>query len=497
VVADTKGPESLAGIMGGQASAVSDDTTDVYVEAAFWWPTAIAGRSRRFNFSTDAGHRFERGVDAETIPAHIERITALILEICGGTAGPLVDVVSRLPERAPVTLRIARAAKVLGLPVTQAECADAMHRLGLPCVQGEGTITVTPPSWRFDLQIEEDLIEEVIRVLGLARLPATPPIAPVTPVIRREAQRSPHVVRRAIAALGYQETINFSFVEERWERELAGNPDPLRVLNPIAAPLAVMRTSLLGSLVQVLRNNLARRAPRVRVFEIGRVYLRDATSHATLSSVPGLAQPLRAAGLAWGPVDELQWGRADRAVDFFDVKGDVESLLAPRRVTFVADMHPALHPGRCAAVHLEGRVIGHVGELHPKWRQAYELPSAPVVFELDLAAVQARDVPVARPVSRFQAARRDVALVVDERVTHDALVGALESDPGRLVRSATLFDVYRPREGAAEFKPGERSLAVRLELLDDETTLTDERIDEAVAAAVQRAITACGARLRA
>jgi phenylalanyl-tRNA synthetase beta chain len=497
VVADAEGPESLAGIMGGQASAVSDDTTDVYVEAAFWWPAAVAGRSRRFNFATDAGHRFERGVDAETIPAHIERITMLILQVCGGRAGPLVDVVSKLPERPPVALRIERASKVLGLAVTQAECVDVMHRLGLPCTQGEGTITVTPPSWRFDLQIEEDLIEEVIRVLGLDRLPSTPPIAPVTALVRREASRSPHAVRRAIAALGYQETINFSFVEERWERELAGNADPIRVLNPIAAPLAVMRTSLVGSLVQVLRNNLARRAPRVRAFEIGRVYLRAPGAPATLASVPGIAQPLRVAGLAWGPVDELQWGTADRPVDFFDVKGDVESLLAPARATFVAAEHPALHPGRCAAVLLEGRTIGHVGELHPKWKQAYELPSAPVVFELDLDAVQARAVPAAQAVSRFQAARRDVALVVDERVAHDGLVGALEADPGGLVRSATLFDVYRPRPGATDMQPGERSLAVRLELLDDEVTLTDERIDEAVAAAVQRAITACGARLRA
>ena len=497
VVADSQGPESLAGIMGGDATAVSDATTSVYVEAAFWWPAAVAGRSRRFNFSTDAGHRFERGVDAETIPAHVERITQLILDICGGLAGPLNDVVARLPARPPVTLRVARAAKVIGMPVTQEECAGVMKRLGLAYTEAEGTITVTPPSWRFDLQIEEDLIEEVIRVLGFGRLPDTPPIAPVTARTRLESSRSAHAVRRAVAALDYQETINFSFVEARWEHELAGNADPIKVLNPIAAPLAVMRSSLVGSLVQILRNNLARKAPRVRIFEIGRVFSRDAAVTSTLTSVAGVSQPLRVAGLAWGPVDQLQWGEAERNVDFFDVKGDVEQLLAPRAVTFVAAEHPAMHPGRCAAVVVDGQAIGHVGEFHPRWRQGYELPSAPVLFELDLAAVQARDVPQAQPLPRQQAARRDLALVVQEHVKHDALMAALRDDATGLVRSATLFDVYRPKADAADFAAGERSLAVRLELLSDDATLTDEIIDAAVASAIARATAACGARLRA
>lgn len=501
VVADSQGPESLAGIMGGAATAVSDDTTSVYVESAFWWPQAVAGRSRRFNFSTDAGHRFERGVDAETVVAHLERITRLILDVCGGRAGPVRDVVTRLPARPPVTLRVARAAKVIGMPVTLEECAGVMKRLGLAYIEnpseGEGTLTVTPPSWRFDLQIEEDLIEEVIRVLGLARLPDTPPIAPVTARVRLEASRSSHAVRRAVAALDYQETINFSFVEARWEAELAGNADPIKVLNPIAAPLAVMRSSLVGSLVQILRNNLARKAPRVRIFEVGRVFSRAPDVVATLSTVAGVAQPMRVAGLAWGPVDTLQWGAAERNVDFFDVKGDVESLLAPRAVTFVAAEHPALHPGRCAAVVVHGQTIGHVGELHPRWRQGYELPSAPMLFELDLEAVQARDVPLAKPLARQQAARRDLALVVQESVRHDAMMAALRADDSGLVRSATLFDVYRPAAGAADFAVGERSLAVRLELLSDDRTLTDDLIDHAVAAAIARATAACGARLRA
>ena len=275
VIADDEAVESLAGIMGGEGTAVSDDTRNVYVEAAFWWPEAVAGRSRRYNFTTDAGHRFERGVDPALTVEHIERITELILAVCGGDAGPMDDQAVALPERTPVSLRIERASKVIGIPVTQSQCAEVFERLGLAFTQAPGRLTVTPPSWRFDLLIEEDLIEEVIRVIGYPTLPDTPPVAPVTARSCTESRRSAHALRREMAACGYQETINFSFVEERWERELAGNSRPVGVLNPIASQLAVMRSSLIGSLVNVLRYNLARKATRVRVFELGRVFMRD------------------------------------------------------------------------------------------------------------------------------------------------------------------------------------------------------------------------------
>ncbi len=496
VIADDRQVESLAGIMGGQATAVSDTTCNVYVEAAFWWPDAVAGRSRRFNFSTDAGHRFERGVDPATTVAHIERITQLIVDICGGQPGPMDDQTARLPERQPVSVRVARAAKILGLPLTQAQCAEVFTRLGLPHTQSEGVITVTPPAWRFDLAIEEDLVEEIIRVLGLHLLPNTPPQASITPRVQSESRASAWALRHRLAGLGYQETINFSFVEERCELELAGNADPIRVLNPIAAPLAVMRSSLLGSLVQVLKTNLARRTARVRVFEVGRVFRRDPAVTDTLASVAGVDQPQRVAGLAYGSVDELQWGRPEQGVDFFDVKGDVQALLAPHTLTFVPDTHPAMHPGRCARVEMQGLVVGHVGELHPRWRQSWELPQAPVLFELDLAAALQRGLPRFEALPRQQVAIRDVALIAAEGIRHDALRAALLADPQGLVRSAVLFDIYRPAAGAAGFAPGERSLAIRLELLDDETTLTDERIEAAVAAAVQRCAAACGTRMR-
>ncbi|MFN7727435.1 MAG: phenylalanine--tRNA ligase subunit beta [Rubrivivax sp.] len=497
VIADDQGLESLAGIMGGDSTAVGDDTQNVYVEAAFWWPEAVAGRSRRFNFSTDAGHRFERGVDPALTVEHIERITQLIIDICGTDqtqCGPMDDQVLNLPQAKPVTLRVARAARVIGIPVTQAQCADVFRRLGLQFSEGQGTLTVLPPSWRFDLAIEEDLIEEVIRVIGYDKLPSTPPIAPVTARVRAEAQRSPSGLLRAVAALDYQETINFSFVEARWEAELAGNADPIRVLNPIAAPLAVMRSSLLGSLVAVLRHNLARKAGRVRVFELGRVFRRDASATDGPLAVAGVVQPRRIAGLAYGPAEPVQWGAKERQVDFFDVKADVQALLAPRTAVFVADTHPALHPGRCARIEVDGVAVGFIGELHPKWRQAYELPQAPVLFELDVEAALTLGLPQFSSLSRQQAVTRDLALVVADGVAHDALVASLSADP--LVRSALLFDVYKPQQPVAGIGEGERSLAVRLELLDPETTLTEERIEAAVAAAVARVQTAFAARLR-
>ncbi|MCR5865078.1 phenylalanine--tRNA ligase subunit beta [Aquincola sp. J276] len=496
VIADAQAVESLAGIMGGDATAVSDETKNVYVEAAFWWPKAVAGRSRRFNFSTDAGHRFERGVDPALTVEHIEHITRLIIDICGGEAGPIDDQQPRMPQREAVQLRVARAAKVIGMPVTQAQCADVLRRLGLPFTEAEGVLTVTPPSHRFDLQIEEDLIEEVIKVLGYTQLPDTPPLAPVTARVRPEARRGSHALRRAVAALGYQETINFSFVEARWEQELAGNADPIPVLNPIASPLSVMRSSLIGSLVAVLQYNLARRAQRVRIFELGRVFRRDASVTDTLTTVAGVSQPMRLSGLAYGPAQPLQWGVAERAVDFFDVKADVEALLAPRRATFVAAEHPALHPGRSARIELDGQPIGWIGELHPKWRQGYDLPQAPVLFELDAEALAAQVVPSFQSIPRQQSVWRDLALVVKDTVAHDALIGAITDDASGLVRHAQLFDIYKPKAPTADIAADERSMAVRVELLDDSATLTDERVDTVVAGIVERLGSRLQARLR-
>lgn len=497
VIADDRQVESLAGIMGGDATAVSDETRNIYIEAAFWWPQAVQGRSRRYNFSTDAGHRFERGVDPSLTVEHIEHITRLVLEICGGEAGPMDDQVLSLPEPRPVSLRVARAAKVIGMPVSQQQCLEAFERLGLPARAADGTVTVTPPPYRFDISIEEDLIEEVARIVGYEQLPTTPPLAPITARLPRESRRSRFAVRRLLAALGYQETINFSFVEERWERDLAGNADPIRLLNPIASQMSVMRSTLLGSLLQVLRFNLDHKAERVRVFEVGRVFVRDPAVATGESTVRGVRQPMRIAGLAFGEADGLQWARKGPGADFFDVKGDVEAMLSPCAGVFRAATHPAMHPGRCASIEIDGRVVGFVGELHPRWRQAWDLPQAPVLFELDLDAVLAREVPTFAPVPRFQPAQRDIAVIVSDTVSHAALMDAIHSaDTGGLLREALLFDVYKPKQAGTGMAAGEKSLAVRLTLASGEATLTDEQIESAVRAVVDGIGDRLGGRLR-
>jgi phenylalanyl-tRNA synthetase beta chain len=499
VIADEAQVESLAGIMGGDATAVSDSTRNVYVEAAFWHPQAIQGRSRRYNFSTDAGHRFERGVDASLTALHIEHITRLIQSICGGDAGPIDDQVVAVPERQPVTLRASRAARVIGMPLSADDCHRALARLGLDVkVQGD-CLTVQPPPHRFDLAIEEDLIEEVVRIIGYENLPTTPPLAPIVARPVTESRRSRFAVRRLLAGLGYQETINFSFVEEAWERDLAGNTNPVRLLNPIASPMSVMRSSLMGSLLQVLRHNLDRKAERVRVFELGRVFLRDASVVTTDSTVRGVHQPMRVAGLAFGDIQGLQWGRRGQgAGDFFDIKGDVQALLAPGQAQYRAASHPALHPGRCAGVWIDGVQVGVLGELHPRWRQQWELPGAPLLFELDLEAVLARRVAAFEPVARVQPSERDLAIIVADTVSHDALLAAVRAaDTGGLLQDAFLFDLYKPAQAVTGIAAHEKSLAVRLSLGRAASNLTDEEIETAVQAIVARVGRDVGGRLRA
>ena len=358
-----------------------------------------------------------------------------------------------------------------------------------------------PPSYRFDLQVEEDLIEEVIRVIGYEKLPTTPPQAPITPKLRPEAQRNPYAVRRELAALGYQETINYSFVEERWEHELAGNASPIRLLNPIASQMSVMRSSLLGSLLNVLKFNLDRKASRVRVFEVGRVFLRDAAVQETDSTVQGFSQPMRVAGMAYGAVHALQWGQKDTASDFYDVKGDVEALLGPQPVTFEPAEHPAMHPGRCARVLLNGQAIGFVGELHPRWRQSYDLPQAPVMFELDWEAVLCRPVPQFAPVAKNQFIERDIAVIVKESVTHDQLLAAVRSAPTQgLLRQATVFDIFRPNSKAAQstswLAEDEKSVAIRLQFLNEQNALTDDAIEALRQAILEQLGSSVQARLR-
>jgi len=501
VVAAGDKVESLAGIMGGEGTSVTLDTANVYVEAAFWWPESLAGRARRYRFGSEASHRFERGVDYASIPEHLEFMTRLVLEICGGRAGPLDDQVVALPQRPPVRMRLARCRRVLGVDVPRAEIEDIFGRLGLAYESEDDAVVVTPPSYRFDLHIEEDLIEEVARIHGFERIPDLPPMARADMRVQPETLRGPHALRRMTAALDYQEVINFSFVEEAWERDYAGNADPIRLVNPIASQLAVMRSSLLGGLVANICYNVNRKQSRVRVFELGRVFLRDAAAPDGELSVAGVRQPQRLAGAAWGPAAEEQWGLPTRQVDFYDVKADVQALFGVRAdgLRFVAARHPCLHPGRSARVELDGQPVGWLGEWHPQWVQQAGLPHPPVVFELDLEALSHARMPAPGELSRQPVVVRDLALWVGSDVPAQALLdtvaNAVAADARlAVVRDVRIFDVWRDKNAGAA---AEKSLAFRFWLQDTAVTLDDARVDDCLTRIRESLAAAHGARLRA
>jgi len=494
--------ESLAGIMGGEATSVTLDTQNIYLEAAFWWPQAIAGRARRFKFSSEASHRFERGVDYASIPEHLEFITRLIVDICGGQVGPIDDQIVNLPQRPPVRMRLARCHRVLGVPVTREQVATIFGSLGLDySVEGDDFI-VNPPSFRFDLEIEEDLIEEVARIYGFESIPDVPPMARAKMFSQPEVRRGAHALRRLTAAQDYQEVVNYSFVEADWERDFAGNDNPVRLVNPIASHLSVMRSSLIGGLVANIRHNANRKQSRVRLFELGRVFFRDASAEDGPLQVAGVRQPMKLAGAAWGPAVEEQWGVPTRHVDFFDVKMDVESLFGARgrRLRFEAAAHPALHPGRGARVMLDGKQVGWIGELHPRWAQQADLAHAPVVFELDVDALSEGELPQVRELSRQPVVVRDLALWVDEDVTVqsmlDTVAAAVKADAQlAVVQDARVFDVWRDKAQGSE-PVAEKSLAFRFWLQDTEVTLDEARVADCLARIKEALVAAHGARQR-
>lgn len=502
VIADANGVESVAGIMGGNPSSVTLDTQDIYLESAFWWPTAIQGRARRFNFSTDAAHRFERGVDpAGTVDA-LEFVSGLITQICGGQLGPVDDQVINLPKRADVRLRVARAQKVIGVPLTADVIAGLFDRIGLQYQrEGNEAFVVKAPSYRFDIEIEEDLIEEVARLYGFENIPANPPVAEQRMQGTNEARRSIHKLRHAIAARGYQEVLNFGFIDADTEEKLAGNTNPIKVLNPIASQLSVMRSNLIGGLVQNLRQNLNRKASRVRLFEVGRVFNRNPEAQVGELSIAGYEQPIRVAGLAYGPALPEQWGTPSRSVDFFDVKGDLEALLAPLELKAKTFAHPALHPGRSAELTIKKRgkeiTLGFVGELHPRLQQSYDLPGAPVVFEIDWAAIQDIGLPTISPISKFPAVTRDLAVVVDQSVSVAQLLDAMKAAKQLLVKQIDLFDEFKPTAGRmGGMAENEKSLAFRLTLSDESGTLQDAQIEPVISALLDAMSVKCKARIR-
>ncbi|HZR69189.1 MAG TPA: phenylalanine--tRNA ligase subunit beta [Burkholderiales bacterium] len=495
VIADEKKPVALGGVMGGEATAVTEATTDVFLESAFFSPAAVAGRARRLALASDAAFRFERGVDFAGSVEALERATQLVVEICGGTPGPIGEALERLPERLPVRLRTARAAKIVGVPFTDAQIDALLARLRLRYSGGRGEFTVTPPSYRFDLEIEEDLVEEVARLHGYDNIPSRPPAAPLVMLGDPEARRGVPELKRILAGREYFEVINYSFVDSAWERDFCANADPVALANPIAAQLDVMRSSLAGGLVANLRFNLARKLERVRIFEAGRCFLRsDAADDPRdpARAVPGFRQPMRVGGLAYGLAIAEQWGAPKRRVDFYDVKADVEALLAPRTAAFVKTEHPALHPGRAAAVTLEGEEIGWIGELHPRWQQKYDLPQAPVLFELDAGALLAVGMPAYRQVSKFPPVIRDRAVEVGENVPAEALLAEMNRSRPPVVQEIRLFDFYR----GPGLENGKKSLAFRVVMQDTARTLTDEEADAAMAQLTDLLSAKFGARLR-
>lgn len=492
VIADDAKPLAMAGIMGGEESGITLDTSELFLESAFFAPKAIAGRARRYGFGSDASHRFERGVDFGGVRRAIERATQLIIDISGGQAGPVVEAKASLPARQPVRLRTARAEKVLGLPLGAERIAGLFRGLALSFEQQGDDFLVTPPSWRFDMEIEEDLIEEIARLYGYDNIPSPAPRGRMEMMVQSEAQRPAYRIRQMLADRGYQEVVNFAFVEEAWEADFAAKTaesDLIRLANPIASQMAVMRSNLFGGLVSNLVTNLKRKQSRVRLFEVGRSFHRDAAAQ----PVNGFHQPWKLAGLAFGGALPEGWAGGSRKVDFYDVKGDVEALLAPAHLRFEKLAHPALHPGRAARVLLDGQDIGCIGELHPEWVQKYDLPNAPVLFELDFAAVKLAKVPVYAEVSKFPPVIRDLAIVVDQNVALQTLLDGLKGQISGLIQDIQLFDVYVGK-GVPENK---KSLAFRIVMQDTQRTLQDSEVDAAMQQLVSCFEQAFGAQLRA
>jgi len=480
VIADDDKALALAGIMGGSDSGVETTTRDVFLEAAFFHPDAIAGRARRFGLATDASFRFERGVDFSATRAALERATQLLLAICGGKAGEITQVSATVPTRTAINLRVSRVARVLGIALECSQIARLFKRLQFEFVMNGDIFSVTPPSFRFDLSIESDLIEEIARLYGYDNIPAQSPRAALTMLPDSELQRPLARVQQLMVARDYQEIVSYAFVEEQLERELCANQNPVILQNPIASNMAVMRSSLLVGLVSALRFNLNRKQLRVRLFETGACFSRHADKY---------LQTQCFSGIAYGSISPEQWGIVAKPVDFYDVKADLQALFEPQLLRFVAAVHPALHPGRSAQVLLADKIIGWLGELHPQWQQQYNMAQSAVWFEVEVDALIETAIPHLRGIARFLPVRRDLAVLVDESVNAQTLIDAMLQT--KVVQEVVLFDVYR----GAGVVQGKKSLAFRISLQDTEKTLTDAEIEPGMALLIE-VLNKLGAQLR-
>ncbi|MDH4234048.1 MAG: phenylalanine--tRNA ligase subunit beta [Gallionella sp.] len=482
VIADDARALALAGIMGGQGSGVETSTRDVFLESAFFNPDAVAGKARRFGLVTDSSFRFERGVDFAATRQALERATQLLLEICGGSAGAISEARGQLPKRESIMLRRSRVARVLGIALDNAQISALLQRMQFDFIANGDDFRVTPPSFRFDLSIEADLIEELARLHGYDNIPALAPQGALTMLPYSESQRPLARIQRILVSRDYQEIVSYAFVEEQVERELCGNDNPVALQNPIASNLAVMRSSLIAGLVGALRFNLNRNQARVRLFEAGACFARANN---------GYVQSQRLSGIAYGATQPEQWGTAAKPVDFYDMKADVEALFAPQALRFVATTHPALHPGRSAQIFCAEQMVGWIGELHPQWQQQYDMAQPAVWFEVELDVLAHAKVPRMNEIAKFLPVRRDLAIVVDETVTVQTLLDAITAASVPGVIHISLFDVYRGK-GVEQDK---KSLAFRVLLQDTQKTLTDFEIETSIALLVD-VLQKHGAQLR-
>lgn len=473
VIADSKGALAMAGIFGGKASGVNEETKDVVLEAAFFAPLAITGRARQYGLHTDASHRFERGVDPELTRQAMERATALLLEICGGEAGEIVEAVAKehLPTRQTVSLRRSKLDSVIGHHIEDEIVTDILTRLGLNVTFENDTWTAVAPSWRFDIEIEEDLIEEVARIYGYNNIPNNSPLAHLkmkgTPEKLLEAIR----VRTALVDSDYQEVITYSFVDPKIQQLLHPDQEALILPNPISSEMSAMRVSLLTGLLETIVYNQNRQQNRVRIFEAGLRFIPDANAELGVRQ-----EPVFAAAIV-GDKRAVHWENKAEAVDFFDLKGDLErvlSLTAARQdLQFVAKPFPALHPGQSAAIMLDGKEIGFIGTIHPSIVQKLGIKGKPVVFELLASAISEGPVPVAKEISKFPANNRDIAVVVDETVAAGEVLETCRKAGGEKLVGVNLFDVYQGKNLAE----GKKSLAISLTIQDTEKTLEEDEIN--------------------
>ena len=477
VIADRSKALALAGVMGGDHSGIGDDTTDVLLEVAFFLPEAVAGRGRRYGLVTDASQRFERGVDPTLQERAIERATRLLLDCAGGVPGP-VEITERaeeMPRRPAVAFRPSRARAVIGAEVPDAEMLRILQVLGMTITASVTIWQVAPPPWRFDIAIEEDLIEEVARIYGFDRVPEADPAVRQPLAALTETRLPVETIADLLVQRGYWEAITYSFVDPALQELFSPGQASLMLANPIAADLAAMRLSLWPGLARALVENQRRQQPRVRLFEIGRKYV---VQDGEFGEVPVVA------AIAAGPVLPEQWGAAASPVDFFDVKADIVALLratgARDEFRFVATAHPALHPGQSARIVRDGQPIGWIGRLHPELERRLELTYSALAFEIEIESGLGARVPQHREISRFPAVRRDLAVIVDEPVGVQSLLDCVRGSAGTLLTDLVVFDVYR----GPGMPSGRKSVAIGLNLQDISRTLTDEETDAVVARVV-------------